>query len=376
MKIRPPSQPNKEGNARKRNPRSKRNKNWNPNNDFQLERNYQYYGNHENEANVIKFDLEDNNLNSNIQKFNFKTTPKPNYKPVRASKYYQELLGFIDREMEIARNDSDRVFVYKQAFETLLLEFQACKPVLERIKNNYDTMSSSLIQQKHNIRVNDVPDNLNEDTYTEVVHSLKRSKVKEFKSRQEETEKLLDEMTQLRLEKLQLSNDLKSIIEQKDEITMVEENQENLIYEYNTRIHNALDEIKTKDAQTTIMLRKIDKLEDKLSKAKISNQELEDRNNILKGKLDDLKSNENELQDKLSQLLDDNKNSDANIENLEKEIWELRKRLNNITQRCNGIKERKNHSDRIMREMLKKHYNNSNESLINIIHHIADSYYY
>ncbi|OHT06391.1 hypothetical protein TRFO_05590 [Tritrichomonas foetus] len=341
MEIQPPSSP-REGRSRRKNPRNQKNFRYQP---------------------LTQRPSERVNFNNNISS-------------TRAATFYHQIREFLDNELSYAHSDSDRIFAYKRAFDTLLQEFQACRPILAKIKQNYDQLSTSLIQKKRSARVNSSSKTINDDTFAEMVNNMRRSRDRDFQKREIETEKLLEEMTQLRIEKSDLTKEIQAIVDRQNEIKVVEETQSDIIFEENTKIHNYLDEIKTKDAKSNELQRKIAKLEEKYSQTQSSSQELTDRDNDLLMKLTAVKKIENELETDINNILNEQETLDSKITELEKEIWVLQKENNAICQKHEGIKQRKSHSDRIMRELLSKYYENPNLPIIKIIQKIAEDYYY
>lgn len=356
MEVQPPDSSPKGGRPRKKNPRTHRN--------FQ----------HKSQNQMHQPHPPQNHVNSphSYQPNEIRRANRPTTKSSRSSRFYSELKSYIETELSYSRNDSDRIFTYKLAFDRLLQEFQLCRPMLERIKKNYDEISADLLYKKSNIRVESSSSNeLTEDTFDEIVNNMKRSNEKEIKQYETITDELLEQMTQLRVKKLELSKELNLIESRREDLKLVNKVQKEKIYEVQNNIFQTSSEILIKKDKTITIQQEIKKLEEKLSESQSSLQELLEQDQTLEKELNDLITTENGNSETLKSILNEQKELDTKIADLENENWELQKQNRLIIQKYEDIKQRKENSDDKIRECLSKYDNNIEDPIIDIIRRLA-----
>lgn len=294
----------------------------------------------------------------------------------RSERFYSELKTFIDTELSYSRNDSNRIFVYKQAFDTLIQEFQLCRPILERIKKNYDELSNELLHTKTNIRVEESTSmEITDDTFDEIVNSMKRIKEKEIKKSEMKADELLDKMTQLRVSKSDLTKELEAVESKRKDLKIVDKSLTEKIYDAQTKLFENTAEIRVKKAKISSLQQKIQKLEEKFSDTECSSQELHEQDQSLEKQLNDIVTKENNNSSALTNLLNEQKELDAKIADLENENWELQRQNRLIEQKYESIKQRKEYSDRNILDKLSKFDNHIEDPIIDILHRLSKQYY-
>jgi hypothetical protein len=101
-----------------------------------------------------------------------------------------------------------RIFIYQHAFDYLTNEFQLYHPLLQRMKQQYDETSHSLLVKDRDIVMTAASGSYAEDSLSEMVNNLRRTRAEEFVQNQAESERLLDEMTDLDVHRSELLNQL------------------------------------------------------------------------------------------------------------------------------------------------------------------------
>lgn len=362
MEIQPPKSSTKGGRSRKKNPRTHRNfqHNIGNNNNSQT----QFHHPHP---------PQDQNYSPNGYQYDEpRRTIRSTTKSSRSSRFYSDLKSFIETELSYSRNDSDRIFAYKLAFDRLLQEFQICRPILERIKKNYDEVSADLLYKKSNIKIESSSTNeITEDTFDEIVNNMKRSKEREIKQYEMKADELIEKMTQLRLKKSELSKEFDRVETRREDLKLVDKRHIEKISEAQNKILQFSSDIRMKKDEILLIQQKIKKLEVKLSEAQSSFQELLEQDQTLGKELDGLTTTENRNSETLKSILSEQNELDSKIADLENENWELQKQNRLIEQKYEDIKQRKEHSDNKIRECLIKYDDNVDDPIIEIIRRLA-----
>lgn len=289
----------------------------------------------------------------------------------RSRTFYSEIKNFIDTELLYARNDADRIYVYKRAFDTLLQEFQICRPVLASIKKNYDEYSTSLLHQKRNIIIDSDTTTLTEDTYDEIVNNMRRVENREFQKCEKATEELLDQMTQLRVQKSELNNKVELVTKRRQELKSVISSQQDTICKANTDTLLLIDDIKTKKSQNAFLERTIEKLEEKLSETQLSSDQLISRDNLLTQKLDDCISEEEASKKALDAIMAEQAEIDEQLAQIETINWELTRRNNILEPKYMELSQRKERTDSAIRETLAPFHKNPNRPILDILKQLS-----
>ena len=191
-----------------------------------------------------------------------------------------------------------------------------------------------------------------EDSFSEMVNKMRRARNQEFARRSQETDKLLDEMTQLRLTKLELTKELEALQAQRNELRDVEQNHRDQMANASNRVHELIDEIKQMDADESYARRNIVTLEDKLEKTVISSQDLKQSESALSGELERLRDKEVELAKELEEIKQKNEKAGVDLQDVSKDLLGVTRENTDAQEKLRGIKERKENQLTTMRAML------------------------
>lgn len=292
-------------------------------------------------------------------------SPRPN-----SSNFLGHVDIFLDRELATAKSDADKVYVYQRAFDYLTQEFNLCKPLLQRIKQEYDKIASGLIAKKRVIMTDSSSVSAAEDAFSEMVNKMRRARTQEFTKRRQETEKLLDEMTQLRCQRSELQHELETLQAQRKELKTVEKNHSEKMTQMNSKLHELLDNIKQVEVETSASKREIFQLEDKIEKTVISSQDLVQSDQALGEELAELGRVEEGLKQDLARVNEENKGLDVQLQELHKELLTLTRENVDASERLKSIKDRRQKNDAKMRTMLAEFESNPNVPVATIIQNL------
>ncbi|OHS97100.1 hypothetical protein TRFO_09665 [Tritrichomonas foetus] len=288
--------------------------------------------------------------------------------PIQREKtFLEQIEAFLKKENAAAHSDADRVYVYKRAFEFLSNEFTLCKPLINRIKQQYDEMSASLLEKHREMIVDSSSVTQNEDQFSELVNKMRRSKAKEFKKCHEESEKLLDEMTDLRLQRSELLKQLEEIETQKRELKSVAAAHAEQLQEKNDELQCITIDVKEIEIEKTELSGIIEGLEDKIDKIRCSEEELKEKDEFMKNELSKIKKIEDEKRD----ILDDKKSLlrklDLQVQDMNKDVIGLQREKKIAEERLESNKQRKENNEARIREMLLKYDKRPDVPIVDIV---------
>lgn len=286
---------------------------------------------------------------------------------IQEQNFLEQLQTFIKNETANAHSDSDRVNVYKRAFDKLISEFTQCRPLICKIKQQYDEMSSNLLERHRENMTDSSSVTQNEDQFSELVNKMRRAKAKEFKQCNEESEKLLDEMTELRLQRSDLLKQLDEIATQKRELKSVAEAHYELLHERNSEFHDISAITKQIENQKIDLSELISGLEENIEKIKCSEEELNEKDAMMKKKLEEIQKVEDEkkaiLDDKLNQL----HKLDVEVQDMNKDVIGLQREKKAAEERLENNKKRKESNETKIREMLSQYNKRGDASILDIV---------
>ena len=312
--------------------------------------------------------------NTRIGKSGYKSTVPYSARAIRPTRpiiqeqtFLEQLQAFIKKENADAHSDSDRVNVYKRAFDKLINEFSHCRPLIAKIKQQYDEMSSSLLEKHREMVTDSSSVTQNEDQFSELVNKMRRAKDKEFKQCNEESDKLLDEMTELRLQRSDLLKQLDEIATQKKELKSVAERHYELLNERNSEFHDISAIVKQIENQKNDLSDVISGLEDNIQQIKCSEEELNEKDALMKQKLEDIRKVEDEkraiLEDKLNQL----HNLEIEVQDMNKNVIGLQREKKQAAERLENNKQRKENNEIKIREMLSQYNKRPDVPIVDIV---------
>lgn len=278
--------------------------------------------------------------------------------PTRPRKFSQrqqflnDIDGYLARELSKASSDADRIYVYKRAFDFLESEFQLCRPLLDRIKKQYDETSAALLARKRELVADSSEIVDAEDSYADFVTQMRKARNQEFKEMELESEHLLDELTELRLQRSSLMKDLDKLKQQNTELTALEKSQLDNIAEINSKLQILQDDIKITERETNEVKRNLVSLEDKLEKTNLSTRDLQSTHESILRKIEELKSKKIESENQLNAAKERCSNSEKQLIEVDRNIAALEREKQNNLQKYQSMTERQHKSEEKMRSML------------------------
>jgi chromosome segregation ATPase len=294
-------------------------------------------------------------------------TPQRTAASDRNSTFLAQIEVLLGQELASAHSDSDRIYVYQRAFDLLAQEFQLCRPLLERIKQQYDEMGRSLLVRKRGIMTDASSVSTAEDNFSEQVNRLRRARIQEFSKRQQETETLLGEMTALRVRRSELLQQVAQLDERKDELKTIEHTNAEKMMQMNNRVRELLDEIKQMECEIADTKKEIAALDDTIEETMVSSDDLIQSEKQLAQELTQLQAVEAKLKEKLNATNSANIDLDLQFQELQKDIRVISRENSDAQEKMRSIRERRATTEVKIREMLQPYVSNPNIPLIELI---------
>lgn len=286
---------------------------------------------------------------------------------IHEQNFLEQLQAFIKKENAAAHSDSDRVNVYKRAFEKLINEFTVCRPLISKIKQQYDEMSSSLLEKHREMVTDSSSVTQNEDQFSELVNKMRRAKAKEFKKCNEESEKLLDEMTELRLQRSDLLKQLDEIATQRKELKSVAAAHYELIHQKNSEFSDISAIVKQIENQKIDLAEVIAGLEDNIQQIKCSEEELNEKDALMKKKLEDIQKVENEKKEVLEGKLNELRKIEIEVQDMNKDVIGLQREKKAAEERLQSNQQRKESNEIKIKEMLSEYTKRPDTPIVDIV---------
>ena len=210
--------------------------------------------------------------------------------------------SLLDSELSKAHNDSERVFIYQRAFDYVMTEFHLCRPLLERIKQQYDGMSRMLLARKREMMIDTSSLSVAEDSLSEMVNQARRARTQEFAQNRAESERLLDEMTALRVQRSDLLRQLDGLQRKHGELERSGAECEQQSADLNRQLADMLDEIRQAENDTGQSRKSLTALKAKLAKTETSANDLAIKEEALAAELRALEDDESAASERISIL--------------------------------------------------------------------------
>jgi chromosome segregation ATPase len=271
----------------------------------------------------------------------------------RNRSFLHQIDSFLETELANTHSDADRVHVYQRAFDLLAQEFQLCRPLLERIKQQYDEMGRNLLEKKRVIMTDSSSVSAVEDSFSEQVNRMRRAREQEFGRMRQDTEHLLDEMTACRVQRSDLLQQMAQLEEQREQLKIIEQDNAEKMTQVNSRVHELIDEIKQMESDIAQAKKDIAALDEKIEKTMISSTDLIRSDQQLSEELANLEGIEKGLKEKLFNTHEASRSLDLDLQELHREIRSLTHENEDAREKLRNIRDRKATNEQKMREMLK-----------------------
>jgi chromosome segregation ATPase len=260
--------------------------------------------------------------------------------------------NFIQRGLAGAHSDSDRVHVYQSAFDLLTQEFQLVRPLLERIKQHYDAMGRDLLAKKRVVMTDNTSVSSAEDTFSENVNRMRRARAQEFTQRRAEIDKLLDEMTDLRVHRSDLQHQLEQLDTQKAELKLSEEVHASRMAFATARVTQLMDEIKQMELDTAQTRQELVVIDEKVEKTIVSSLDLTKSDLLIEKEMNELQAIETKLKQELVEIDQEDQLIETQLEEVRRDVRALTKENNDAIEKAKSITERRQATEARIREML------------------------
>jgi chromosome segregation ATPase len=290
---------------------------------------------------------------------------------IEESPFLMNIDAYFERELPAAHSSSDRIHIYQAAFDLLTQEFQLCRPLLERIQQQYDEMSKSLLAKKRVIMTDSSSVSATEDSFSENVNRMRRARIEEFGSRRATIERLLDEMTDLRVQRSDLQKRLDAMATQRSELKMIEAEHSERMTQVNSRVHELMDDIKQMEGDSFQTKREIQQLQEKIEKTMISANDLQQSDEQLGKDLSKIEELEAELNAELNRVTKEHDAGDLQLEELHREIRTLSRENSELSEKAKSITDRRHVAEMKIREMLIPYDNSPHLPLLSLVKRIV-----
>jgi chromosome segregation ATPase len=210
--------------------------------------------------------------------------------------------SWLGSELSNAHNDSERVFVYQRAFDCVMTEFHRYRPLLERIKQQYDAMSRMLLARKREMMTDTSSLSVAEDSLSEMVNRSRRARAQEFAQNRAESERLLDEMTALRVQRSDLLRQLEGLQGKHGELERTSGECEQQSAELGRQLLDMLDEIRQAESETGQCRKSLAAIKAKLAKTETSASDLAIKEEALAAELRAIEDEESAARQRISVL--------------------------------------------------------------------------
>ena len=284
---------------------------------------------------------------------------KPEKKPPRAKKisqktYFEEHIEkFIERELQFACSDSDRIYVFQRAFDFLLGEFQQRRALLSRIKQEYDEIARNLLTEKRKMETQMLTEFDAEENYNEVLTKMRKAKKIEFREKKEEADKYMDKLLELRVDKSNLTKELDKLERKNHDMEQIYKIQHEKTSDVAIKYQLLLDDITntTKDIQDQI--KEISQLNCTLDETTGSAADMRKKYTLLLAELDMKQNEKEEIVNRAIEQEQIVAQLEAELEEVGKDIVKLDMDKAQALEQAKRTKERNVQTDSKMRQLLK-----------------------
>jgi chromosome segregation ATPase len=220
---------------------------------------------------------------------------------------------FLETSLSQAQNETDRFFIYQRAFDYVTGEFQVCRPLLERIKKSYDEVTRSLFARRRQMLIDTSSISIAEDTLTEVIGRFRRARTEEFSQTQAESERLLDVMTTLRLQRSELLKQLETFNQRNADLRRISDECDVETQNLNTQLRDILDEIHFAGQEQQTAQDQLVVFKTKLAITEKSTKDLEDQEKSLIDELETLRTEERKSESQIARFKEETEQAERNI---------------------------------------------------------------
>lgn len=262
---------------------------------------------------------------------------------------------FLEKELSKTHSVSDKMFVYQRAFDLLIKEFQICRPLLERIKKQYDKICSDLISRKLEITTNTTSVSYAEDSFSETINELRRTKTIEFAQTKIESENLLDYMTELRLKRSELLEHLNILTKKDLELTETETSTTSQINEFTSKRQESNEAAKELENICKDQIETIQILNDDIEKTNESSVDIHQHHQQVIDEFSVIDTEINKLNQKIEQFSIDCLTKTKEIEEIERNNELLSFQIDKKQNELIKLSQTQNELEIRLRSLLKNH---------------------
>jgi chromosome segregation ATPase len=264
-------------------------------------------------------------------------------------------------------SESDRVYAYERALESLTDQFEIYKPLLQRIKQKYHEVTKSLLEKRLTMMTEATTMTAVEDAFCEMATKLRVSSAQRIADKGVEVDQLLDDMTALRVRKSELLRQIENLMVKRREFKTVELGNAEKMAEVSNNIHGMMDEIKKMESDWVNTERTNVVLEDKATKAYEGSVDLDQTDSLFADQIEHMTSEEVRLQHEIDPLMMSHHSLELDVSNLRQDVEHARNELHIATEKLNRLKKEDDAIEGRIREVLQEYGVDSTDSILTIL---------
>ena len=256
--------------------------------------------------------------------------------------------------MQGSSSSADRIYIYQRAFDFLLAEFQFCRPLLCKIRKQYDLAASNALNKKRELEIGAMNVYDAEENYNELITQMRKEKKHEFTELKQKSNEYIQQLIELRLDKSSLQKDVEALDKKYNDLFNMNKIQTETIADLSIKVQLFQDDISAIIKDSIECKKKHTALSDKYAETSSSAADLNKLYNNLLGELDKLvkekedkkrevEITEKELIDTENELLD----LKRKISDTETDTTQALSKLRNMKQRQTAVEIK-------MRQMLRE----------------------
>ena len=266
--------------------------------------------------------------------------------------FFSNIDKYLEEQLKEEPSDADKLHVYKKCFDYLCKDFVLIRPLLERIKKEYDNYANNLIERKRQIVTDSELSFAAEDSYSVIVTQLRNAKNKEFKIMKDEAEKKLDALTELRLQRSSLIKSFEQLTEKNNLLNEQLNMEKSKILEMTVQNENLKAEAKITKMERKEHKKTILSLEETLDKASTGVKSLVENKTNITQKIDTISQYKQQISDEVEQLRRMKEENENLLIEKTRKVADLERERTNNTEKLRSITQRNAQNETKMRAML------------------------
>ena len=266
--------------------------------------------------------------------------------------FFADIDKYLEDQLNQEPSDADKLHVYKKCFDFLCSDFVLIRPLLVRIKKEYDRVANGLIERKRQILTDHELSFASEDSYSLTVTQLRNAKNKEFREIKEQIDKKLDALTELRLQRSSYMKTLEQL-QEKNRLLNDQLNTEKAkilditIQNENLKSEAKITKSEIKEHKKTILALQVD-----LDKASTGVNQLTNSKNDVTNKIQSISNYKQQLIEEVTKLKQQKEENENILLEKTRKVNDMEKERVNNTEKLRSITERNAQNETKIRSML------------------------